>query len=46
MNRLGRHRGRAKSRSPVQSATRHVVETTAYGDIELAAGDTVNCMLG
>jgi cytochrome P450 len=34
-------------RSPVQSATRHVVETTTlYGDIELAVGDTVNCMLG
>src|SRR6185312_15054856 len=33
-------------RSPVQSATRHVVETTLYGDIEFAAGDTVNCMLG
>ena len=32
--------------SPVQSATRHVVETTVYGDIQLAAGDTVNCMLG
>jgi cytochrome P450 len=32
--------------SPVQSATRHVVETTLYGDIEFAAGDTVNCMLG
>jgi cytochrome P450 len=33
-------------RSPVQSATRHVIETTLYGDIEFAAGDTVNCMLG
>ncbi|MBS0419772.1 MAG: cytochrome P450 [Proteobacteria bacterium] len=32
--------------SPVQSATRHVVETTVHGDIEFAAGDTVNCMLG
>jgi cytochrome P450 len=32
--------------SPVQSATRHVVATTFYGDIEFAAGDTVNCMLG
>jgi cytochrome P450 len=34
-------------RSPVQSATRHVTETTTlHGDIELAVGDTVNCMLG
>ena len=33
-------------RSPVQSATRHVVETTVHGNIEFAAGDTVNCMLG
>ena len=32
--------------SPVQSATRHVLETTVYGDIEFAVGDTVNCMLG
>jgi len=33
-------------RSPVQSATRHVVEATVHADIEFAAGDTVNCMLG
>ncbi len=33
-------------RSPVQSATRHVVEATVHGDVEFAAGDTVNCMLG
>jgi len=33
-------------RSPVQSATRHVLGTTVYRGIEFAAGDTVNCMLG
>jgi cytochrome P450 len=32
--------------SPVQSATRHVVNDAQLGDVELHAGDTVNCMLG
>jgi cytochrome P450 len=32
--------------SPVQSATRHVVEPFEWRGIEFAAHDTVNCMLG
>jgi cytochrome P450 len=32
--------------SPVQSATRHVVEAFEWQGIEFAAHDTVNCMLG
>ena len=33
-------------RSPVQSATRHVVRDTTYKNIRFAKGDAVNCMLG
>jgi cytochrome P450 len=33
-------------RSPVQSATRHVVRDTTYKGICFAKGDAVNCMLG
>lgn len=32
--------------SPVQSATRHVVNDIMFHGIQLRAGDTVNCMLG
>ena len=32
--------------SPVQSATRHVIEPFQWRGIEFAAHDTVNCMLG
>jgi cytochrome P450 len=32
--------------SPVQSATRHVVEDTELLGVAVRAGDTVNCMLG
>ncbi|MGD2132264.1 MAG: cytochrome P450 [Maricaulaceae bacterium] len=32
--------------SPVQSATRHAIESAAIGDIEIPEGATVNCMLG
>jgi len=32
--------------SPVQSATRHVVNDTELGGVQFKVGDTVNCMLG
>ncbi len=32
--------------SPVQSATRHLIDETAIHGITFAAGETVNCMLG
>ncbi len=32
--------------SPVQTATRHVVEDTAIGGVELRRGDVVQCLLG
>jgi cytochrome P450 len=32
--------------SPVQSATRHVVNDTELGGVQFRVGDTVNCMLG
>ncbi len=32
--------------SPVQSATRHVVEEINFGSVVFARGETVNCMLG
>ena len=33
-------------RSPVQTATRHVVRDTTVAGVTLLAGETVNCMLG
>jgi cytochrome P450 len=33
-------------RSPVQSATRHVIRPVTIGGISFAVGDTVNCMIG
>jgi cytochrome P450 len=32
--------------SPVQSATRHAVNDVVVAGVQIAAGDTVNCMLG
>ena len=32
--------------SPVQSATRHVVQDTSFGGVRFKAGDTIACMLG
>jgi cytochrome P450 len=32
--------------SPAQSATRHITRDTAYGGVELRAGEVINCMLG